>query len=122
MKLSICKKICNACPFSNSSLNGWLGSHTIEEIQDCMSREGLFSCHKTRGEDAMKNLEMIISGEQPICRGYIISSIISCKQFGSNINYGDELLRLQKENPPTPEEREKIMPIWEFKEHHSKFL
>ena len=118
MNLTTCKKLCNECPFSKKSLKGWLGSHTVDEVLNSQQFEGLFSCHKQRGDDLKENERKLISGEHNVCRGYILSATVSCKMFGQNIHTGEELRRLQKENPPTDEERENILTRWEFKDHH----
>lgn len=62
MKLTVCKKVCNECPFRAKSLPGWLGSHTVDEIQNSIQFEGLFSCHKQRGPNQSENEEKIITG------------------------------------------------------------
>lgn len=121
MNLTICKKLCNECPFSKNSLPGWLGSHTVQGILDSQQFEGLFSCHKVRGENESENEKKILSGEHPICRGYVLSATVSCKVFGQNGKTGKELRRLQNENRPSDEEKELILKRWEFKEHHEKY-
>ncbi len=119
MKLNVCKKLCNECPFSKNSLNGWLGGATVQETLDAMQNEMLFSCHKTRGEDIHQNLSDIVHGKQPICRGFILSAKKSCKMFGQTPINGQALLKLQNEIELTDEDRENILTRWEFKEHHS---
>lgn len=119
MELTVCKKMCNECPFRTNSPNGWLGSHTIEEIQNSIQFEGLFSCHKQRGDDQYENEQKILSGEHNICRGFMLSAKKSCKVFGQNPNTRAELRRLQEELNPTEEELENTLSKWDFAKHHT---
>lgn len=121
MELNVCNKVCKECPFRKKSLQGWLGSHTVDEILNSQQFEGLFSCHMQRGDDVKENERKILSGEQDICRGYILSASLSCKLFGQNPNTGAELLRLQRENPLTDQNREDLMDRWDFDKHHRKY-
>jgi len=112
--MKTCKKICKECPFSKTSARGWLGHHTIEEIQHTMQFEGLFSCHMTRTEDS--TFEDIESGKTPICRGFLASASASCKMFGQHPENGAALRELQKEI--TDEEKEQVLTKWDFAVHH----
>lgn len=114
MKLTMCKKICNQCPFSKNSMRGWLGPHSIEEILHVQQMEGLFSCHMTREDET--TVEDIKEGRTPICRGFIASASASCKLFGQNPETGNALRELQDQI--TPEEKKEVLPRWEFKNHH----
>ena len=115
MKLTMCKTVCNDCPFSKDSLRGWLGPHTLEEILDTQQYEGLFSCHMRRKDESSE--EEIRNGSLPICRGFIASASASCKLFGQTPTTGPELKRLQ--DMLTPNDKENILSRWEFKNHHT---
>jgi hypothetical protein len=115
MKLVMCKKICDECPFSKESLRGWLGPHSIEEILHMQQSEYPFSCHKTR-DDQTTN-EAIQNGEYPICRGYIASASKSCKRFGQHPIVGQAMLKLQEEI--TQEDKDQVLARWEFPDHHN---
>lgn len=120
MELKVCKKLCNECPFTNNSLPGWLGEATVQETLDAMQFETLFSCHKTRQhEDPNKNLYEVMTGQQPICRGFVLSAKKSCKMFGQHPVNGAALKELQNQIELTEEEREVILTRWEFKDYHT---
>lgn len=117
MSLTICKRLCNECPFIKSSPEGWLGPHTLQDVLDTQSQKKLFSCHMLRKEDMTK--ESIESGEVRICRGYIASATKSGIEFGEGNETEKSLKALQemvvreaKEDPDVILSRE------EFKLHH----
>lgn len=95
-------------------MRGWLGHHTIEEIQHTMQFEGLFSCHMARKEDS--TYEDIENGKLPICRGFLASASASCKMFGQNPENGAALRELQKQI--TKEDKAQVLTKWEFAAHH----
>ncbi len=119
MKLTVCKKICNECPFSKSAIKGWLGQHSLQGILDAQLDEKLFSCHLQRKE-GMTNTD-IESGEIKICRGYLVSSSKSDITFGNNPETGGALEKLQQlvasENR---EDRDSILSRQEFERHHGQ--
>ena len=118
MNLTMCKKVCKECPFSENSAPGWLGEHTVEEVQESIQFERLFSCHLQRTEFADINQEEMESGVQNICRGFVISASKSCKRFGQNPSNGEELLKLQQRI--SKKEHEGILNKWDFKKHHQQ--
>lgn len=118
MNLTVCKKMCNECPFSKKSIKGWLGDHTVSEITNAIQFEQLFSCHKQRTDDVLLNERQMENGKQNICRGFVLSATKSCKMFGQNPSTGAELRRLQKEVNPTEEEMESVLSKWDFEKHH----
>lgn len=120
LKLSICEKVCPQCPFRKNAGPGWLGPHSVEEIQETMSREALFSCHMKRTDDVEFNKMAVEVGQHPICRGFVISASKSCKRFGGNPDTGQELWRLQEGLDRSSPEFDEIMSIYEFIEHHGK--
>lgn len=111
--MKICSKICKECPFSNKSMPGWLGPHSIEEILDSQQFEHPFSCHMQRTEDS--SISDILTGELQICRGWVASATKSCKKFGQNPLYPG-LSELQ--NQIKPEELEGVLARWEFRKYH----
>lgn len=119
MKLKACKKVCNQCPFKNNSIKGWLGSHTIQDIQLSLQFELLYSCHKQRTNNEELNKKLVEEGKHKICRGFLISASKSCKLFGQNPFTGSELKRLQNELEISKEENETILNKWEFQKHHT---
>ncbi|TCK18240.1 hypothetical protein DFR30_1515 [Thiogranum longum] len=117
MNLTVCKKICTECPFSKSSLRGWLGSHTLEGVLDAQQQEKLFSCHLQR-KDGM-TVDDIEQGDVKICRGFLVSASRSGITYGQDSETGSALGKLQQlvasegmENTDTILSRE------EFEAHH----
>jgi len=114
----VCAKLCNECPFSNQSLNGWLSDYTVEDIMTFMRNEVSFPCHKMVDENISvdKANKLINSGEIKLCRGYVESIIKSAKMPFMNKNLL-EAIKLVKEQGLS----ENSMAIWDFKKHHEKF-
>lgn len=117
MNLTMCKKVCKECPFSEKSPSGWLGDHTIEGITEAIQFEQLFSCHLQRSEFIDINKQQVESGVQNVCRGFVISASKSCKRFGQNPITGEQLLKLQNEIKKS--EFEGVLSKWDLKKHHT---
>ncbi len=114
--MNVCKKLCNECPFSNKSLNGWLAGYSIEDIHRMQNAEVLFPCHKMMGEDnlSIEDAESAIeNGEMKLCRGYVESLIKSCKMPKYN-----KFLKEAREAVKEEGISEESMAIWDFKKHH----
>ena len=118
MNLTVCAKICNQCPFSKTSLPGWLGGFSADDILEAQQNESLFSCHLHREEDSKENGKKIESGEHPICRGFLVSAEVSCKMFGQNPKTGKALYDLIKTMTITKEEKESVLSRFTFRKHH----
>ena len=116
MNLTICKKICKECPFTLKSAKGWLGPHSADDIIEDMNRDIPFSCHLVRTDDQDENISKLISGEHPVCRGYIACASCSAKQFGQHPLYGKQMRELQKSI--TEEDINSVMNKWTFKKYH----
>lgn len=114
--MNVCKKICNECPFSNKSLNGWLADYTIEDFISFQRADVAFPCHMITSENmSINEVELAIKrGELKLCRGYVESMIKSCK---APIN---PLLKEVIEEVKKEGLSENSMAIWEFKKHHEK--
>lgn len=121
MNLTICKTLCNECPFTKSAPKGWLGPHTLEDVLSTQQRGELFSCHMLRKEDmSRKDIE---SGAVRICRGFIASATKSGIAFGQVSETEKGLRELQilvadedREDPDT------ILSSEEFEEHHGRAM
>lgn len=119
MNLTVCIKICKECPFSKSSPQRWLGSHSLQGILETQQEGKLFSCHLQR-TDGMTNHD-IECGDVKICRGYLVSASKSGIKFGSNPETGSELTRLQElVEIEAKEDKREILSGQEFEEHHGK--
>lgn len=117
MNLTICKTLCNECPFSTSARKGWLGLHSLDGILVAQQESRLFSCHMLRKID-MKPRD-VESGAVRICRGFIASASKSGLRFDESTEQGRALRKLQirveqeaRENP------EIILSRDEFEVHH----
>jgi len=119
MNLQACKKICGQCPFKKSSLKGWLGDLTVEQTLEVQQYEGLFPCHMKRKGSTEDIVDKTISGEIPICRGFLISANKSYKLFGSNPETGQSLRKLQQSFVSSPSELDSVLDRQEFLLHHS---
>jgi hypothetical protein len=115
----VCSKICNECPFSNKSLNGWLADYTIDDIVIFQNKEVSFPCHKMVNNDNLTQVEVenkILNGDMKLCRGYVESIIKSCKS-----PYINKLLVKAINEVKVIGLSDDSMSIWEFKKHHEKF-
>ena len=67
------KAPCKDCPFRNDKpkLKGWLGEDRATEIDDALSKDGAFPCHKTLGycDDTG---DRIVKTESIFCGGALI--------------------------------------------------
>jgi len=93
MNLSICKRICNECPFTHASPEGWLGPHSLDDVLITQIERRFFSCHMLRKEEMDK--QDIELGAVKICRGYIASSTKSGIEFGDKTEDEKALRELQ---------------------------
>ena len=119
MNLSICKRICNECPFTKSSPKGWLGPHSLEDVLLTQAESKLFSCHMLRKTEMSQ--EDIESGEVRICRGYIASTTKSGLCFDDETEVGKALRKLQVTVAlEAYEDQEIILSNYEFTQHHKK--
>ncbi|HHH44329.1 MAG TPA: hypothetical protein ENK49_09340 [Gammaproteobacteria bacterium] len=117
MNLSICKTLCNECPFSTSSKQGWLGPHTLDSMLDAQLNGTLFSCHLLRKQD-MSAVD-IESGQVRICRGFIASATKSGISFGQASEAEKALAGLQQQVAhEAKEDEEMILSRQEFEQYH----
>ena len=119
MKLRVCKKICNECPFKKDSLKSWLGELNAQQTLNVQQYEGLFPCHKRRSGEPEQIMKETINGIIPICRGFIVSANLSYKLFGSNPETGQALKKLQMSLNSSEEELNLVLNRKEFLEHHT---
>lgn len=71
------KKPCNNCPFTHTSMKGWLGEARAEEIiESLLVRDESFPCHKTidydRMDDDDEDDSWVPTGEEQHCAGATI--------------------------------------------------
>jgi hypothetical protein len=116
--MSICKKICNECPFSNKSLNGWLGGYSIDDVMAFQRTETSFPCHKMMTQENLSQAQAdkaIKNGNMKLCRGYVESMVKSCKSPFANQLLIEAIVKVKAEGLS-----EDSMAIWDFKKHHDK--
>lgn len=116
--MNVCAKLCNECPFSKNSLNGWLATYTVEDFQSFQRGDALFPCHMMHGDGlSFDEVEdAISSGELKLCRGYVESIIKSAKLPMNPMLL--KAMKIVKEQGLS----EDSMAIWDFKKHHEKFV
>ncbi|MEK6828984.1 MAG: hypothetical protein AABY15_02575 [Nanoarchaeota archaeon] len=111
-------KTCSDCPFSKTSVRGFLADYTIQDFKDFMNAEASFPCHKSMEEDG-KSLDEVTQdiedGKKPFCRGYVESMIKSAKRPYKNKKL-IEAIELVKSQGLS----ENTMSIFEFIDFHDK--
>lgn len=112
--MKVCNKLCNDCPFSNTSIPGFLADYTVDDFVKFYANEILFPCHKYVSEDTdVDTVQNLVRTEAlPLCRGYAESYIKSCK-VPKNLQF-KQLLNETKSNLSNCS-----MSIFEFKSFHS---
>lgn len=76
------EKKCAECPFSKASLAGWLADYTVSDLLMYMQFEIPFPCHMAmpNHDISVNQIEAkVLSGELPLCRGYMEMMKKSCK-------------------------------------------
>lgn len=105
--MNTCKKVCNECPFSKSSLRGWLAGYTADELHRIVMSEMHFPCHLTHKD----RIPWDMTHKYPRCKGSLIYMKKNCK-----LPRDKELKRIIDNIPP--EERDTILTAPEFFSHH----
>jgi hypothetical protein len=86
--MNLCgEKKCVECPFSKQSLSGWLADYTVEDLLMYMQFEVPFPCHMAMPNEDIPVTEIeskVLSGELPLCRGYMEMFKKSCKMPKKN--------------------------------------
>lgn len=116
--MSVCKKVCNECPFSNKSLSGWLGGYEVEDLISFQREETSFPCHKMMTDSDLSQSQAdkaIKNGGMKLCRGYVESIIKSCKSPFMNKTLVQAIAEVKAEGLS-----EDSMAIWDVKKHHEK--
>lgn len=111
-------KTCGDCPFSKTSVPGFLADYTIQDFKDFMNAEASFPCHKSM-EDEGKSLDEVTKdiedGKKPFCRGYIESIIKSGKKPYKNKKLIEAIEMVKSQGLS-----ENTMSIFEFINFHDK--
>ncbi len=111
MSYVTCKKSCNECPFTKTSLKGWLADYTAQELHNIVMNENPFPCHLTHNN----NIGWHEAGTEqyPLCMGALKYMKKACK-LPRNI----ELAKIIKAIPYN--ELDNILSVPEFFKHHNK--
>lgn len=110
MAYETCKKSCTECPFTKTSLAGWLADYTPQDLHLLVMSERPFPCHMTHKED-MLTWEEAGTKEHPLCMGALKYMKKAAKMPRNN-----ELAEIIRNIPR--EELENILSVPEFMEHH----
>ncbi len=116
-KLNVCTKQCGECPFSKTSMKGWLANYTIENIEEYMRHEALFPCHMMMKDGDMNQAAVqtaIEEGKLKLCRGYVESIIKSAKS-----PFRNKFLVQAVKDVKAQGLGENSMDIMEFRTHHT---
>jgi hypothetical protein len=106
------EKPCKECPFTKSSLPGWLADYTVQDFVDFLHNEVPFPCHMTQSESlpVIVLAHKIRIGEIRLCRGYAEMMKKSCKM--PRVAWLKDLL-------DTVTVSDEAMTIKEFSDYHS---
>ena len=111
-----CKKTtpCKECPFLRTSIPGWLGPDTAEEVMQKVHGEGGYVCHTSiDGKPNLDDGTVDVAKYGHQCIGAVISASLSCKSYRDpNLN------NLQKECKGM-ENTYPILGRMEFMTHHA---
>ena len=115
--INVCKKMCSDCPFSKTSMQGFLANYTVDDFVAYQRASTSFPCHKmmTDGDKSPEEThEAIENGEMKLCRGYVESIIKSCKKPDT------EILAKAVEFVREDGMSDNSMAIWDFKKFHER--
>jgi hypothetical protein len=113
------RKPCKECPFLKTSVAGWLGPDSAQEVTSRVHGEAEYPCHMDVDVSIKRDGSFIQNGhtcahpdkvEQ--CVGAIICANKSFKRYRV-----PELAAHQDAVKGCPEEKD-VMNAWEFKKHH----
>lgn len=116
--MKACKKPCGECPWRKISPTGWLGDHPVGMYAWAMNVGRPIPCHARVNEDmpVVFAMEKCDTGELHTCAGYLLSASKTLKSFRAN-----ELEQLRiKCTDDSPEFKDSILSLQEFRIHHKK--
>lgn len=109
MSFKVCEKSCNECPFTKTSLGGWLADYTPMELHSIVMNEQPFPCHMTHKENL--TWEEAGKGKYPLCKG-ALKYMKKAGKLPRNKELADILKNV------TIEELDNILSVSEFFTHH----
>ena len=104
-----CKTPCKECPFTKTSLAGWLADYTPQELHNIVMAEKAFPCHMTHEEDLQ--WEDAGKKETPLCAG-ALRYMKKAGKLPRRKDLADLVNKVERS------ELENILSIPEFFEHH----
>lgn len=107
------KVMCDECPFRSKALPGWLGPHTIQDMEKIIHSEQPFICHKSIDEMIEDGQEEHIHDEGQHCVGILRYRNAVCK-----LGRDPEVFQVQKELKNVPDQP--VIESMKFREHHEK--
>ncbi|BAV39328.1 hypothetical protein BPT24_204 [Tenacibaculum phage pT24] len=111
----VCVKLCKDCPFSKTSLKGFLADYEVDDFTRMMSANFSFPCHKNVKDDMTLEAvqQKINNSEMFHCRGYIESFIKSGRTGYGNPKLQEAIDEVKKQGLS-----DNSMSDYEFKYHH----
>jgi hypothetical protein len=110
MAYETCKKSCNECPFTKTSLAGWLADYTPQDLHTLVMSERPFPCHMTHKED-MLSWEDAGTEKYPLCMG-ALKYMKKAGKLPRNKDLMDAMKDISRDD------LDNILSLREFFEHH----
>jgi hypothetical protein len=110
------KVMCDECPFRAKALPGWLGPHSIADIEKVVQSDESFICHEEIEEMTVRGFtdaEILAEGQH--CVGMLRYRNNMCKR-----SRDPEVSAVQTELQSVPDEP--VIPMMKFREHHEKTI
>lgn len=107
-------KMCKTCPFKKGSMKGWLGPHTIEDIEIMLSIETDFPCHEEVDklpEEQVPSLEKA-SKHVNHCVGYL-------RYMNKTLKLSREADKAQAQDRLKSIPDEEVIDAFKFREYHT---
>lgn len=110
------KVMCDECPFRKKALRGWLGPHSIEDIEKVVHSEEPFICHKSIAEMIHEGIpegdpQLEVQGQH--CVGMLRYRTAVCK-----LSRDPEVYQVQQELKTVLDQS--LIAPFKFREHHEK--
>lgn len=111
--MKVRKTPCAGCPFTKTSLGGWLGEYKSPQdlLNHSVQSEQHYPCHKTCNEEADTEEERF-KGAQ-LCKGALMFALKSAKRY-------DNTDKQAKRDACKGEDLSNILTVPEFHSHHGR--
>lgn len=108
------KVMCGECPFRKKAPAGWLGPHSIEDIEMVVHSEEPFICHESIEEMMGRGYE----GEQIEEHGQHCVGMLRYRNSMCKLSRDPQTAQAQTELRTVPDQA--LIPPRKFREHHEK--